>query len=72
MVGVLVPIVVALTQLAKTWVPTRVAPALSLCMGIALSLVFNDASLQSELFEGFIIGLTASGLYSGVKATIKG
>jgi hypothetical protein len=66
----LVPLVVALTQLLKTSfkVEARYAAVLALVLGVAGALALGGLSVEAVL-QGLVVGLTASGAYSGVKAT---
>lgn len=67
-----VPIVVALTSLAKMYIDSRWAPLISLALGIASAFVVPSvAFFGSPLLGGIVIGLAASGLYSGAK-TVAG
>lgn len=63
----LVPIVMALTSLLKMYVDAKWSPLFSLFFGIAGAFVFPAATAGVTILAGLIIGLTASGLYSGVK-----
>jgi len=63
--AVLVPIVIALTQMIKgAGLSTRFAPVVSLVLGVLSTLVVG----QFDLLQGLMVGLTASGLFSGGKA----
>lgn len=75
-----VPIILALVQLVRTTfpaVPANFLPMLSIAFGIGLSFIASaaeiagtdpNASAASLLLSGLIVGLSASGLYSGAKA----
>lgn len=70
----LVPLIVGVVQVAKlTGLPDRFAPLASLILGLVLSaglgLSQNDFTAES-LLVGIALGLSASGLYSGVKASV--
>lgn len=65
----LVPVIVALTSLSKVYVNSKWAPLISLVLGVLGAFAFNGAGL-STVFSGLVIGLTASGLYSGAKTSI--
>lgn len=66
-----VPIIIALVQVAKvTGLPSRFAPILSVVLGLGVFYIGGDASVGDNLFEGLVAGLAASGLYSGVKASV--
>lgn len=66
----MIPIVMALVSVAKLYVDSRYAPLISLALGIAGALLIPSVSLfGSALLGGIVIGLSASGAYSGAKAT---
>ena len=50
--------------------PTRFAPLLALILGIVAYSSLNGWDTE-VVFQGVIVGLTASGLYSGGKATFR-
>lgn len=68
---ILLAVVIGLDELAKKLgLPTRWAPALSLVLGIACGLIFFiDKGVPIAALNGVVLGLSASGLYSGLKAT---
>jgi len=65
---VLVPIVIGLTALIKMYIGTRFAPLVSLMFGIFASFMFPASTFGLTVLSGIVIGLSASGLYSGVKS----
>jgi hypothetical protein len=66
----LVPLTVALTEVVKgLGVTDRYAPVASMCLGIALGF-FVFPTIPSVILGGIVIGLTASGLYSGTRALV--
>lgn len=65
-IEIAVAMVVALTQVIKmTGFPSRFLPLLTVVLGSLLA-----AYLKLDPMNGLIIGLTATGLYSGVKNTL--
>lgn len=69
---VAVPLIVLVVSTAKTYgLPSQWSPFVALILGVAAFGLINGADTQT-LLEGVAAGLSASGLYSGVKATIKG
>ena len=66
-----VPIIVAITQLFKFWVPDKFIPFVSLGVGIFISylLAHDHSNFSAIVLAGILFGLAASGLYSGVKTT---
>lgn len=66
-----VPLVVAIVEAFKmSGFNAKFAPIIALVVGLGLSFVINtDVALGGIIVSGIIYGLTASGLYSQVKAT---
>lgn len=66
----LVPVVVAATEVVKRTfgVPSRFVALISLVLGVG-AVYLSAGSL--DILNGVVIGLSASGLYSGVKATVE-
>lgn len=76
-VGVaLAPIVIALTSLVKSSFPSvegRWSALVALGLGVVLSYVVGGVLfLDSEILGGIVVGLMASGMYSGGRATFAG
>lgn len=74
--SIAIPVVVGLVEAFKVaGLPTKFAPLLSVILGVVYSIGAIVVSAQTEqinaILKGVIIGLVSSGLYSGVKATIK-
>lgn len=68
----LVPVVIGLVSILKvSGVPSRFAPALSLLLGIAGSFLIGGVTIAATVLGGVVVGLMASGLYSGGAATFK-
>ena len=68
----IVPIVVGLVSGAKTvGLPSKYAWPVATVAGIAL-VALTGVAWQAFVVQGIIVGLAASGLYSGPKATFKG
>lgn len=69
---VLVPIVVGLVEAIKQLgLSHRFAPLLSVVLGIVGAMLIGTVD-QASVIQGVIAGLTASGLWSGVKKSIEG
>ncbi len=65
--AILTAITIGLVQVVKaTGLNTKWAPLVSVLIGVGGSLLFG-----STVIVGIIAGLSASGLYSGVKTTLK-
>lgn len=75
---VLLPIIVGLVEVVKRVVPeaykdsvTRVAPVISLGLGVVAGFVYiapQDPGMA--VLSGIVMGLSASGLYSGSKSIV--
>lgn len=69
---VIVPVIVALVSGAKMMgLPSKFSPLLSVVFGVVAFSFLGDGEMAPRIFEGLVAGLSASGLYSGVKATLK-
>ena len=67
-----VPLVLALTELVKRLgLPVQYAPLLSVAFGIAIIAIAQDFT-PTALTTGLVVGLSASGLWSGVKSFGRG
>ena len=67
-----VPIIVAICQVFKFWVPEKYNPFLSLVVGIFITFLLahdRTTDIGGLILTGILFGLAASGLYSGVKAS---
>ncbi len=54
--------------LKKTGLPSRWAPILSLVVGFGMTLLFTHSFSWETVAVGILTGLSASGVYSGVKS----
>ncbi|PHE16438.1 holin [Bacillus toyonensis] len=74
MVGlaVMIGIVVGLSQIVKTiGLQTKYVPLLNVTLGIVLGVLFLDGDIKTNVFQGIIIGLSASGLFDHTKIMKK-
>ncbi|MEC2551486.1 holin [Bacillus tropicus] len=70
--AVMIGIVVGLSQIAKTiGLKTRYVPLLNVTLGIVLGVLFLDGDIKTNVFQGIIIGLSASGLFDHTKIMKK-
>lgn len=70
---ILVPIVLGLVEAVKqAGMPSRYAPILSLAFGVAGTFLMSGVVAGSGVIQGLIVGLSAVGLWSGVKSSILG
>lgn len=65
----LVPVVIGLTAIVKMYVDSRYAPLVALALGVAGAFLVPAATVAITVLSGIVVGLSASGLYAGVKAT---
>jgi uncharacterized membrane protein len=67
-----VPIIIAIVQAIKmVGLPHKFSPIVSIGVGILVAFIFGHEmrDITQNLLAGVIYGLSASGLYSGVKTT---
>lgn len=64
----LVPVVMGITTVLKNFIDSRYSPIVALALGVAGSFLFPGATLAATIVSGIVVGLTASGVYSGVKS----
>ncbi|PFR46492.1 holin [Bacillus cereus] len=70
--AVMIGIVVGLSQIVKTIrLQTKYVPLLNLTLGIVLGVLFLDGDIKTNVFQGIIIGLSASGLFDHTKIMKK-
>jgi uncharacterized membrane protein YGL010W len=72
-VAVFIAVIVGLVELFKKslGLPVRYAPLLSVLLGLPVGILYLNVDLKTGIVYGLIIGLSACGLYSGVKSTTK-
>jgi hypothetical protein len=64
----LVPIIVGIVEALKTaGLPSKYAPVVSLMLGVLATVSVFGNSIVWEVMNGLLVGLSASGLYSGIK-----
>lgn len=67
-----VPIVIAITQVFKFWVTPKFVPFIAMLVGIGVAILLTHdfmKDLSGTILIGILFGLSASGLYSGLKST---
>ena len=66
--GVIISIVIALSEIVKHMgFPVRFIPVINILLGIIAMFIWNEDHWKTNLLNGLIAGLTASGLFSGAK-----
>ena len=70
----LIPIITILVDvIKKAGLPSKFAPLMSLILGVVFGLIFeNSGDVKIAIITGLIMGMSASGLYSGGKEASKG
>lgn len=67
-----IPVILGVVSLIKgLGLPSRFAPLASVILGLGVSFLIGGTPFI-VIMGGLIVGLSASGLYSGTKATIEG
>ncbi|MES5893103.1 holin [Bacillus cereus group sp. RP43] len=68
----MIGIVIGLSQIAKTnGLQTKYIPLFNLMLGITLGALFFSQDIKMNIFQGMIIGLSASGLFDHTKIIKK-
>lgn len=71
-ISVIIAVVVGLSQIAKTiGLQTKYVPLLNLTLGIVRGVLFLGGDIKTNVFQGIIIGLSASGLFDHTKIIKK-
>jgi hypothetical protein len=65
----MIPVVLGLVSVVKMYVDSKWAPLASLALGVAAAFFVPAATIGLTVLQGVLVGLAASGLYSGVKAS---
>jgi uncharacterized membrane protein HdeD (DUF308 family) len=66
-----VPVVIGLVQLMKNFVDARWASLVAVFLGIGVAVLVSNEPWKPTVMGGLVIGLMASGLYSGVRAAVR-
>ncbi|QWS00223.1 holin [Bacillus cereus] len=71
-ISVIIAVVVGLSQIGKTiGLQTKYVPLLNLTLGIVLGVLFLGGDIKTNVFQGIIIGISASGLFDHTKIMKK-
>ena len=69
---VAVPVLVAIVEMAKmAGMPSKWGAPLAVAVGAVAFYFLGFGDVAPRIFEGVVAGLTASGVYSGVKAQLR-
>ena len=67
-----IPVVLGVVSALKTiGLPSKWSPLVSIGLSLVLAFFVGGLTLFDVILQGLIVGLSASGLYSGTKTTIK-
>jgi hypothetical protein len=67
-----VPLIIAIVEAAKmAGLPKRLTPLFSIALGVVGFYFVGDGDTAQRIVNGLIVSLTASGLYSTTKTTVK-
>ncbi|ADH08175.1 TPA: holin [Bacillus cereus] len=68
----MIGVVVGISQIAKTTgLQTKYIPVFNLTLGITLGVLFLSQDTKMNIFQGIIIGLSASGVFDHTKIMKK-
>lgn len=59
------------SMLTNLGVNKKIIPIINLILGLGAGIALNFPDIMQGVFVGLAVGLSASGLYSGVKNTIE-
>lgn len=66
-----IPVTIGIVQVLKLLIPdSKYAPVVALAIGIGL-MALTGIAWQAFIVQGLIVGLAASGLYSGTKSVLS-
>jgi len=66
-----VPVALGLVSVARGFgLPSKLAPGLSLLVGVVL-VFLTGTPWQASIIQGILVGLSASGLWSGSRTTVE-
>lgn len=72
LMSIVTGVTIGLVELVKRiGLSSRFAPLASVLIGIGATALFSHAFTTGVVGIGIVIGLTAAGLYSGVKTTVS-
>ncbi|MDF2840981.1 MAG: hypothetical protein K0Q99_1753 [Clostridia bacterium] len=71
--SIVVPIIISIVELAKgLGAPKKFSALIAVAAGILIGIFYlHPLDIKIGILEGMILGLSASGLYSGTKNTIE-
>lgn len=68
----LVPLILGLVELFKRGgLPAKFSPFVAVFFGLFFGIIYLDVTTKEGIIIGLVLGLSASGLYSGTKNIIE-
>ncbi|MBC9785849.1 hypothetical protein H1S01_15290 [Heliobacterium chlorum] len=66
--GIVVAVLIAIGQFAKTYIDSKYIPLVTLVLGIVAGIMYVPAdTIQTGILNGIIVGLSANGLFDATK-----
>ncbi|MBP3038436.1 hypothetical protein J9303_02815 [Bacillaceae bacterium Marseille-Q3522] len=68
----IIPLITGLVELSKKYgLPVKWAPIVSVLLGLVIGIVYIEGPLKNSVLIGLMLGLSATGLYSGSKNFVE-
>lgn len=68
----ILPIIMGIVEVFKRiGLPSKYSPLIAVALGIVISIFYLNLTIKEEILIGVILGLSASGLYSGSKNLVE-
>lgn len=68
----IIPLIIGIVEVFKRiGLPKKFSPLLSLTLGLLFGILYINAPLKEGVLVGLMLGLSASGLYSGTKNIVE-
>ncbi|MES1045277.1 hypothetical protein FOA22_12435 [Heyndrickxia oleronia] len=68
----IIPLILALVQFfKKVGLPEKYSPIIAVFFGLFAGIFYLDAPIKEGIIVGLMLGLSATGLYSGTKNLVK-
>ena len=71
--SIFIPVMIGLAKIAQlVMLPKKWTPIWNLVIGLAIAIIYvSPGNIKMAIMVGIMLGLSASGLYSGVKNTTQ-
>ncbi|MCU9594552.1 hypothetical protein OEV82_08790 [Caldibacillus thermolactis] len=68
----IIPLIAGITEIfKKIGLPAKYSPIVAIFLGIIITLVYVDVTPKEGVLVGIMLGLSASGFYSGTKNLVE-